>query len=188
MATGSMKEQIRNVLFTQGAPASTDATVLEQYKLCVEMVDKISERRQHANTFFLGINTALCALVGYIYSKDAGPQLRPLVWSVPLAGACLSYFWYRLVRSYRDLNGAKFEVIQTIEEKLPLSPYRAEWVALGEGKDPKRYLPFTHMEIWVPRCFIVMYVGLFFFLVCAARNPAVDSDNKLPTPSSAKTP
>ena len=32
--------------------------LLEQYKLYVQMADKISERRQSANSFFLTVNTA----------------------------------------------------------------------------------------------------------------------------------
>ena len=35
---------------------------LEQYKLYVEMADRISSRRQNANSFFLSINTAIVAL------------------------------------------------------------------------------------------------------------------------------
>jgi hypothetical protein len=39
--------------------------------------------------------------------------------------------WYRLVRSYKDLNSAKFKVIHEIEKSLPISPYDAEWEAVG---------------------------------------------------------
>lgn len=33
-------------------------------------------------------------------------------------------------------------------------------MALGEGKDPKRYLPLTHVENWVPRLFGLLYLLL----------------------------
>jgi hypothetical protein len=40
--------------------------LLEQYKLYVEMADRISGRRQSANSFFLSVNTAIIAAVGYV--------------------------------------------------------------------------------------------------------------------------
>jgi hypothetical protein len=52
-----------------------------------------------------------------------------------------------------------------MEERLPISPYKAEWAALGKGADPRRYTPFTHLEVWIPRLFILMYVGLLLFLI-----------------------
>lgn len=144
---------------------SVDAAFLDQYKLYLELLDRISERRQNANSFFLGINTGVCALIGYLFSKETDLELRSLLWVVPIAGGLLSYFWYRLVKSYRDLNSAKFSVVHLLEQRLPVAPYAAEWVALGEGKDSKKYTPFTHMEIWVPASFVLMYVGLFLYFL-----------------------
>jgi hypothetical protein len=157
-------DKTKKTLF-HGCHAVVDAVYLEQYKIYLELLDKISDRRQNSNSFFLGINTGLCAVVGYLFSKDAAPELRPLLWLIPVAGILLSYFWLRLVRSYRDLNTAKFKVIHLMEERLPLSPYKAEWIALGEGKDSKLYTPFTHLEIWVPRCFVIMHFGLLLYLL-----------------------
>lgn len=128
-------------------------TLLDQYKLYVEMADRVSARRQHANTFALSINTALIALVGYVQSLDSAVLKEGFFWAIALAGLVLNFVWYRLVRSYRDLNTAKFVVIHHIEKRLVISPYDAEWEAVGQGKDRKRYLPFTHIEIWIPWIF-----------------------------------
>jgi len=35
--------------------------VMDQYKLYVEMADRVSARRSLANTFFLTLNTAICS-------------------------------------------------------------------------------------------------------------------------------
>ncbi len=161
--TAKVKEALFRPAEENGA--APDLAYLEQYKLYLELLDKVSERRQTANSFFLSVNTGLCAVIGYFFSKEISPELRPLLWFVPFAGILLSYFWLRLVRSYRDLNTAKFKVVHLVEERLPLSPYKAEWIALGEGVDPHRYTPFTHLEIWVPRSFILMYSGLVIFLI-----------------------
>src|SRR5215208_410564 len=91
--------------------------LLEQYKLYVQMADKISDRRQAANSFFLTVNTALIAFLGLVARPDVGsaPAVTanpPLPWvlvlAVCVAGGTLCYFWYRLVRSYKDLNTGKF--------------------------------------------------------------------------------
>mgnify|MGYP001756840187 FL=1 len=64
------------------------------------------------------------------------------------------------MKSYRQLNSGKFKVVHEIEDMLPLAPYAAEWVALGEGKDENLYLPLTHVENWVPVTFGLLYLLL----------------------------
>ena len=115
--------------------------ILEMYKLYVEMADRISSRRQTANSFFLTINSAIIGFVGYIKISE----INEYNWIIEVAGIFLCYVWYRLVRSYKDLNSGKFKVIHEIEKELPLSPYDAEWEAIGRGKNPNLYLPFTNL-------------------------------------------
>jgi len=131
-----------------GYGESYQAHSLEIYKLYVQMADNISARRQSANSFFLAVNTAIIGIVGYV----GGPSGK-WNWIISLAGLVLCYAWYRLIRSYKDINSGKFKVVHEIEKELPLSPYDAEWEALGRGKNSKLYLPFTHIEIWVPAIF-----------------------------------
>ena len=76
---------------------------------------------------------------------------------VAIAGIGFSYFWRQLVRSYRQLNTGKFKVVHELEARLPARLYDAEWVALGEGKDPEKYTPLTHIEEDVPLVFAVLY-------------------------------
>jgi hypothetical protein len=141
------------------SPEKIQDHLLEQYKIYFESADRISSRRQSANSFFVTINTALIALTGYVcLGSDAahGPY-----WLVGLSGVILSYMWYRLIRSYRDLNTAKFKVIHEIESHLPISPFDAEWEAVGRGKNRKLYLPFTHIEIYVPWIFLILHIITF---------------------------
>ncbi|MBT0772339.1 hypothetical protein KIH74_25565 [Kineosporia sp. J2-2] len=148
-------------------PGDTDtAVLLEQYKLYAEMADRVSERRGQANAFFLSVNTTVAAGIA-LFAEHSVDTARPLLiapWLI-LLGQCLAWFW--LLRSYRQLNSAKFAVIGALEERLPASPYwRAEWAALGGGTDPARYWPLSHVEQWVPWVFALAYtagfVGLLF--------------------------
>jgi hypothetical protein len=135
--------------------------VLEMYKLYVEMADKISERRQSGNSFFLTLNSAIVALVGYVNLSDNPTQGGgPVFWLIPVAGMVLCYLWYRLIRSYKDINSGKFKVVHAIEKILPLHPYDAEWTALGRGENPKLYLPFTNTEMVVPWIFFTIHLAI----------------------------
>jgi len=150
--------------------ADADATrqdmqlVIEQYKLYVELADRVSARRSTANTFFLTLNTAVFTAIG-VFWKDP-PTASPRLGIFPAAVLvlqCLVWFW--IIRSYRQLNAGKWAVVGAFEERLPASPWwAAEWEALAEGKDPSRYWPLTHIEQWVPFLFAVAYIGGFLVL------------------------
>ena len=161
-----MAEQTNQILEKLFSPIDSRGTLddeklrgvlLDQFKLYVEMADRISARRQNANTFALTVNTALIALVGYVQTQDSAVLKEGFFWAVAVAGLILNWVWYRMVRSYRDLNTAKYLVIHEIEKRLVISPYDAEWEAVGRGKDRSLYLPFTHIEIWIPWIFFVLH-------------------------------
>jgi len=132
--------------------------LLEQYKLYVEMADKISERRQAANTFFISMCSALLAALGITWPTNAVIARTPWFVMVSIVGMVLCLAWYRLIKSYRDLNSAKFRVVGRIESFLPLRPYRAEWELVGEGKASSLYLPFTHIETRIPFFFLALFL------------------------------
>jgi F0F1-type ATP synthase assembly protein I len=136
------------------------AAIMEQYKLYVEMADRIAVRRGLANTFFLTLNAAILTLIG-VFWKDRPAGLSPwflLPVLVLTLGLCLAWFW--LVRSYRQLSSGKFAVIAALEQKLPASPWwNGEWKALkGEEGDKSTYWALTHLEIWVPLLFGLAYI------------------------------
>jgi hypothetical protein len=133
------------------------SAIMAQYKMYVEMADRVSARRAAANTFFLTLNTSVFTAFAVFWSAKPHIASWALVFPlIALIGECAA--WYYLVRSYRQLNAAKFEVVGALEERLPASPYwRAEWTALGEGKDRSKYWPLSHLEQWVPILFAVVY-------------------------------
>jgi hypothetical protein len=146
-------------------PPEQQVALLEQYKIYVEMADRISARRGQANTFFLAINTGVFTILGVLWEHrpSGAPQLLFVPW-MALVVQCLAWFW--TLRSYRQLSTAKYAVVGALEELLPTSPYwSAEWTALGCGNDPARYWPISHVEQLVPALFAVAYtIGLVFAL------------------------
>ena len=150
---------LRGLPADEYGPAFRDHS-LEIYKTSLEMADRISERREKANSFFLAVNTALIALLAKDTSGSGTATPRTLEVLVPVAAGVLCYLWYRMIRSYRDLNSAKFKVIHVMERQLPLRPYDAEWESVERGKNPELYLPFTHVEGVVPWLFMVFHALL----------------------------
>jgi hypothetical protein len=135
--------------------------LFEQYKLYAEMADRISARRVLANTFFLTLHTTIIGAIGFSNEKMAQVPNKWVIIFPLLALILLCVTWWMIVNSYRQLNTAKYKVVGEFERYLPASPYwSAEWKALGEGKDPKKYLPLTHVETWVPVIFGVVYLVL----------------------------
>jgi hypothetical protein len=142
--------------------------ILEQYKIYVEMADRISARRNLANVFFLTLNTLCITAIGFLLEKISLVDPKWLI-IFPLLGLlilCLVWWW--LLSSYRDLNSAKYKVVGNLEKKLPSSPYwSAEWNELGKGEDYSKYLPLTALEIIVPIVFGVLYlmVGVYVLFI-----------------------
>lgn len=137
--------------------------ILEQYKLYVEMADKVSDRRLTANTFFLTANTLLITIFGAIVGKDASISSDSMrIWFIlfALSGLAFSLAWFFIVKSYRQLNSGKFKVIVEIEKYLPLSPYQKEWIILGKGDNPKLYRPLAGIEKFAPITFSIIYTTI----------------------------
>jgi hypothetical protein len=129
---------------------------LELYKLAVEMADRVSARRATANAFFLTVNTALLAFVSS-GSLDA-------LWLVALAGIALSGTWWVLLKSYRDLNAAKFQVITEMESSLNAKIFNDEWTRLKENRPEGwrgKYAEFGAVERFVPLNFAALYAAVF---------------------------
>ncbi|WP_306317460.1 MULTISPECIES: hypothetical protein [unclassified Streptomyces] len=150
---------------TRGAYQSA---IFEQYKLCVEMADRVSARRNQANTFFLTLHSGLAAFLSAWLTK--GPQSAPRSAWVLSAGLIvlitLCAAWWFTVRSYRQLNQGKFAVIGALEERLPAGAFwKAEWQALRQGTDWRVYLPLNHVERWVPGIFAGAYLLGYLALV-----------------------
>lgn len=135
-------------------------TILELYKLYVEMADRVSQRRATANSFFLTLETGLFGLSISLAGLSSS-RIEYQVATIAAAGFGLpfSVVWWRILESYRQLNRAKFQVVHEIEQKLPIAPYGDEWVKVGKGADPKLYRPLTAVEGWVPILFGAGHLG-----------------------------
>ena len=133
------------------------STLLEQYKLFVGTSEALVSRRQQVNTFFLSVNSIILAATGLlIREKTANSLVGPALIVLGMGGMALCFAWRRMILSFGQLNRGKFDVIHAFERRLPARTFTAEWVALGQGKDPSKYKPFTRTESLTPWIFGVL--------------------------------
>lgn len=143
--------------------SSSDPREIELYKLAVEMADRVSARRATSNSFFLTVQTAFIAVAGL-----AAPAVNERAWwtslAIAIAGVSLSVSWWLQLRSYRDLNRAKFGVINEMEAGLPKQIFSDEWKFLKKDPVPRwrgRYAELGTVERFVPWVFAALYILLF---------------------------
>lgn len=165
------------------------SVLLELYKTAVEMADRVSARRAGANSFFVTLNTALAAIVGIVSAARKPPPHGNLPSFDPFglcvtaaAGIVLAIVWWGLLRYYRRLSKAKWDVINRLETRLPASPFTDEWAELHPeeplvGRQPTRkgrraslrfrvkHREATVVEQVVPFVFVVLYVMLIIRVV-----------------------
>jgi hypothetical protein len=140
--------------------------LLEQYKLYVELADRVSARRAEANKFYISLLTGLLILFSLIIKiDDVSIIVNFLIIIGSIFGVILCFIWFLNIRSYRQLNSGKFRVIQKMEERLPFSCFKCEWDILGNGKKSNDYITLTRVEQYIPISFAVLYLIIIFYII-----------------------
>lgn len=130
---------------------------LEQYRIFVETADRVSERRSQANNFFVSINTALIAAIPIVFEKIPTSDEAFFAKAIGIAGILLNVIWFLTIRTYKNLNSAKFVAIHEIEGKLPHQPFRKEWQELKKKKWLRKYLTLSGVEVFLPFAFAFIF-------------------------------
>jgi hypothetical protein len=146
-----------------GSAQQPPSATLELYKMGADFADKLSARRNTANGFFLTAETALVTVAAFVLEKQR-PEDGVKV-AIVAAGVLLSATWWLQLRSYRDLNKAKFTVLTEIEKALPVALFSDEQKILdGGGNGAKglrgRYAELGATERVVPVLFALIWLSL----------------------------
>jgi hypothetical protein len=136
-----------------------DEIILEQYKLYVGTAEKVSDKRESSNKFYLTINSVIVTFLGYLLTTPT----KTWYFIIAILGLLISFSWIVTIKSYAQLNKGKYHVIHKIEEKLPLKLFKEEWDFLT-GEKKKNYRRLTKVESFVPFIFMVFYILIFIFL------------------------
>ncbi len=136
--------------------------LIEQYKLYVEMMDRVSLRRNDANKFFITLLTTLLAFLTLVVENNLFNSIQS--WSIlaiGVIGVALCTLWNLNILSYKQLNSLKFDVIHEMEKELPYPSYSREWEILGNKN--KKYRRLTEIERYIPYVFLIPFVILIIF-------------------------
>jgi len=139
----------------------TQESGLDLYKIMIESSEKLIQRRQTTNAFFITVIGTLLAIAGFIAKSET--IMSNSVWVIygfSITGMLLCNSWRNLIENYGKLNKAKYDVILRLEKVLGAAIYSAEWIALGKGMRPKKYRSFTATEQNVPTYFCVLIFTL----------------------------
>jgi hypothetical protein len=143
-------------------------TKLVLFELYFATAEKVSDRRAQANAWMLSVNSAIVTLYGYLETdKHSVPTVQKTVWlwAIPAAGVLVCIAWSALLTSYRQLNRAKFAVLEEIEADLPLRPFTRERETYM--RDRRRSL--TYIETAIPGCFALLYLAMLIAAIVAGR-------------------
>ncbi|NCX93584.1 MAG: hypothetical protein EBX40_02785 [Gammaproteobacteria bacterium] len=139
--------------------------LIEQYKIYIEMYDRVSARRTLANTFFLTLHAIFISALG-ISLHNPGTIAQAGLLIFPLLGLLvLCYAWSRLVQYFRRVINAKEKVINEFEKRLPSNPsFLAERRAMSTDRP---YNSLRRMEITLPYVFGALYVLSYLYILIA---------------------
>ncbi|NBC02393.1 MAG: hypothetical protein GVY20_01675 [Bacteroidetes bacterium] len=136
--------------------------LFEQYKLYVQMSDSHSNRFDSLNKFFLSANLAMISGLLLIISEniDLGVIATIVITFVPII---ISFVWWASLKSSKQLTKTKYEVIEEMEEHLPIKPFYFEWhTKLESGK---KYRNIQNIIHWIPIFFIFLFLALGLILI-----------------------
>lgn len=141
--------------------------LLDQYHRYLESLWFIGTLKQRVNSYFLTMNTVLLATLGVSFANvglvvDAfrTPLLRH---TLPIVGVVICVVWWAILYSYRQRTTVKLHIIDCIESRLPLAPFRTERELIVETYKGSRYIVFR-TSLFIPWIFALLYLLLFFFL------------------------
>lgn len=129
--------------------------LVEIYKVAVASAERVSDRRQIANNFYLSIVTALITAYFGSFASHAIPSLARTI--ICAMGAFVSIGWLAAILGFRTHNAIKFEVIAALEKRLSFAFFAEEEAAFQRRALRTR---FTTLEVVYPAALAAFFVAL----------------------------
>ena len=139
-----------------------DYIVFQEYKMYTEQKENFIDRNFQTNKFYMISVVAL--IFAMIYTNNI-MFLNHISATLVFAffGIAASSLWWMNVDSYNTLIKIKYsDVIEKIEETLPISPFTDEYKGIEEFRNNKIFM-FSDIQK-----LIAVIAALFFFAVCVS--------------------
>ncbi|MCM1002731.1 MAG: hypothetical protein NC408_00135 [Candidatus Gastranaerophilales bacterium] len=136
-----------------------DLLLLEEYKLYAEQKENFIDRNFRTNRFYM--ISFVIIIFAMIYTGNVVFMERlSATFVFSLIGISVCALWWMNVDSYNTLIKIKYaNVIEAIEEKLPVKPFTDEFKGIQEFRENKVFM-FSDIQK-----FIAVLGALFFFAV-----------------------
>ncbi len=130
-------QKVPNEIFNEAYQTENKSLLLDQYKLYVDMHDKVVERRGRTNNFYISLLSGALAFISILGNEkilNINRSIDPLVivFLVGLLGLSLCFLWLINIRGYAFLIRRKVKVIREMEKYLPFYAYCREEVLWRE--------------------------------------------------------
>lgn len=140
--------------------------LFDQYKLLANHVEQLGVRRQIANNFFLSLNSALFAAMGFLSKEAVSETEHPLnmrgifgfIMVLAVIGLIVSKGWTSIIHAHKELQNSNVSILRMIEKHLPVALFSAQHHA---GK--KHYTSLLVIEERIARAFTLIYVAFVVF-------------------------
>ena len=139
-----------------------DELIFNEYKLYAEQKDNFIDRNFCTNKFYMILIVVL--IFALIFTGNV-VFLNRLSATLVFAflGFAVSSLWWMNVDSYNTLIKIKYSnVLEKIEEKLPVKPFADEYKGIDEFRKNKVFM-FSDVQK-----LIAVVVALFFFAICVS--------------------
>ena len=139
-----------------------DELIFNEYKLYTEQKEQFINRNFTTNRFYM--IAVVFIIFALIYTGNIiflNKITATLIFSI--FGIAVSAMWWMNVDSYNTLIKVKYsDVIEKIEEKLPVKPFTDEYKGLEEFKNNKVFMCADSQKL------VAVFAAIFFFAVCVS--------------------
>jgi hypothetical protein len=140
-----------------------------EYKLFLEQVVKLAERRQAMTTTYLSVNTALVGAVAFLFKDGllAGWQQQAAVLVLFGAGIVVCDLWRRLIAQYKTLLGWWYKRLHVLEAEMPgcSGLIRQEYDDLYVAKKGRPHIGLSRYETRLTWLFTALYAAFGLAIV-----------------------
>jgi len=139
--------------------------IIELYKLQVEMADRVIQRANQTEKFYIALLSIILIISFTLYGVVMIEGNRIFIFLTGILGLLLCFIWRNKIISYRLLNSTKFELITEMEDQLPLPfmIYTREFnKLLSDFNNQDRYVHLSKISDFCPLFFFMI---LYFLLI-----------------------
>lgn len=139
----------------------TEEKILQEYILYVQHKENFVNRSFSANRFYLiAVLAVLFVTVPVKFLPFAFGIVFTMLFS--LIGILLCILWYLNIDAYKNLLKIKLQnVIEKLEDSLPVKPYQMESAALKEAREGKKKMIFGDMQKTLAIIIMVAFITVF---------------------------